>query len=149
VKIDDILDLLHANGSPDNALLAQDQIAKLQGTPEHLGSNIRGHASRNLIELKHELDPEAGWTELVSVGMAPKGWIHTFIDKHYQLQKLFAKVCFMCHFVTKAQLPDMTLISQLRYICIVDVLTEMGSIPLTVDIQVSSSTPKRALGVRS
>jgi hypothetical protein len=87
-------------------LLAQDQIAKLQSTPEHLSSNIQKHASRNLTELKHQLDPEAGWSELVSVGMAPKGWIHTFIDKHYQLQKLFAKVRSICHFAAMTQLQD-------------------------------------------
>lgn len=81
--------------------------------------------------------------------MAPKGWIHTFIDKHYQLQKLFAKVCFVCHFVAMTQLQDMTLISQLRRIYIIDVLNDMYSLLLTVVFQVSSSTPKRALGVRS
>jgi hypothetical protein len=80
--------------------------------------------------------------------MAPKGWIHTFIDKHYQLQKLFAKVRSICHFAAMTQLQDMMLIFQLRCICIVDVLTDMCSVPLTVFVQVTSSTLKRALGVR-
>jgi hypothetical protein len=62
-----------------------------------LASNLQALSEEDLIELKHELDPEAGWSELVSIASNQKGWIHTFIDKHYQLQRLFQKVHIKFH----------------------------------------------------
>jgi hypothetical protein len=62
------------------------------------------HSEHNLIELKHELDVEDGWSEIVSLGSNQKGWIHKFIDKHYRLKRLFRQVCvtldFLLHLVS-------------------------------------------------
>jgi hypothetical protein len=85
--------LSETNWLLDDALLAQDQIGRLHATPQHLVLNLKAHSEHDLIELKHELDPEAGWSELVSPATRPKGWIHRLVDRHYRLQKLFDKVC--------------------------------------------------------
>jgi hypothetical protein len=65
---------------------------KLQSTPEHLTSTLRKHAVGCLKSLKHELDPEEGWLEILSLHSPSKEWIHKFIDKHYHLSRLFRKV---------------------------------------------------------
>jgi hypothetical protein len=76
----------------DEAFLAQDQIRKLQSTPKHLMSTLKEHATSCLKPLKHELDPEAGWSDLASLNSTNKEWIHKFIDRHYYLSRLFRKV---------------------------------------------------------
>jgi hypothetical protein len=65
---------------------------KLQSTPEHLTSTLKNHANNCLKTLKHELDPEKGWLELLSLHSPNKEWIHKFIDRHYHLSRLFRKV---------------------------------------------------------
>jgi hypothetical protein len=65
---------------------------RLRAPPSSLKENLKAHSKHNLIELKHELDPEDGWSELVSLVSRPKGWIHRFVDRHYWLHKVFRKV---------------------------------------------------------
>ena len=69
-----------------------DRLRNLPRTTPRLASFLEKHSEHNLVELKHELDPEAGWSEVVSLSSTPKGWIHKFIDNHYQLRRLFRKV---------------------------------------------------------
>jgi hypothetical protein len=64
---------------------------------------MKKHASHNLTELKRQIDPESGWTGLVSIGTTTEGWIHNLIDKLYQQQKLLAKVYFIWHFAVNDQ----------------------------------------------
>jgi hypothetical protein len=83
----------------DEALLLHDRLRNLPRTTPRLASFLKDHSEHNLVELKHELDPEAGWFEVVSLSSTPKGWIHKFIDNHYQLRRLFRKVRSLCHFL--------------------------------------------------
>jgi hypothetical protein len=76
-----------------------DQLRNLPRTTPRLASFLKDHSEHNLVELKHELDPEAGWSEVVSLSSTPKGWIHKFIDSHYQLRRLFRKVRGLCYFL--------------------------------------------------
>jgi hypothetical protein len=55
-------------------------------------STLKNHATKFLKPLKHELDPEEGWSDLLSLNATNKEWIHKFIDRHYYLSKLFRKV---------------------------------------------------------
>jgi hypothetical protein len=74
------------------AFLAQERMRQLQSTPEHLTEILKKHAIRCLKPLKHELDPEDGWSELASLDSRNKQWIHKFIDHHHYLSRLFRKV---------------------------------------------------------
>jgi hypothetical protein len=94
-----MLRFLCLNGVLDEALLLHDRLRNLPRTAPRLASFLKEHSERNLVELKHELDPEAGWSEVVSLSSTPKGWIHKFIDDHYQLRRLFRKVRSLCHFL--------------------------------------------------
>jgi hypothetical protein len=89
----------HLNGVLDEALLLHDRLRNLPRTTPRFASFLKDHSEHNLVELKHELDPEAGWSEVVSLSSTPKGWIHKFIDNHYQLRRLFRKVRRLCHFL--------------------------------------------------
>jgi hypothetical protein len=93
-----MLRFLVLNGVLDEALLLHDRLRNLPCTTPRLASFLKEHSEHNLVELKHELDPEAGWSEVVSLSSTPKGWIHKFIDNHYQLRRLFRKVRGLCHF---------------------------------------------------
>jgi hypothetical protein len=87
-----MLRFLCLNRVLDEALLLHDRLRNLPCTTPRLASFLQEHSEHNLVELKHELDPEAGWSEVVSLSSTPKGWIHKFIDNHYQLRRLFRKV---------------------------------------------------------
>jgi hypothetical protein len=89
----------YLNGVLDEALLLHDRLRNLPCTTPRLASFLKEHSEHNLVELKHELDPEAGWSEVVSLSSTPKGWIHRFIDSHYQLRRLFRKVRSLCRFL--------------------------------------------------
>lgn len=65
---------------------------KLPSTPEHLKATLQNHAKNCLKGLKHELDPEQGWSELFSLDSKNKELIHKFIDTHYHVSRLFRKV---------------------------------------------------------
>jgi len=76
----------------DEAFLAQEQMRKVQSTPEHVTLALQAHAKACLKPLKHELEPQEGWSELLSLASTNKGWIHKFIDGHHYLSRLFRKV---------------------------------------------------------
>ena len=65
---------------------------KVQSTPKHLTAILKAHAKESLRPLKHELDPQEGWSELLSPASTDKGLIHKFVDRNYQLSGLFRKV---------------------------------------------------------
>jgi len=94
-----MLRFLILTGALDEALLLHDRLRNLPCTTPRLASFLKEHSQYNLVELKHELDPEAGWNEVVSLSSTPKGWIHRFIDNHYQLRRLFRKVRSLGHFL--------------------------------------------------
>lgn len=53
---------------------------------------LRSSALENIIELKHQLDPQNGWSELVAPEENEKGWARKLVEKHEWLQKLFHNV---------------------------------------------------------
>ena len=73
-------------------MLLYERLRSLPSTARRLAANLKDYSRHNLIELAHELDAEDGWSEIVSLGSTQKGWIHKFIDNHYQLRRLFRKV---------------------------------------------------------
>jgi hypothetical protein len=53
---------------------------------------LKAHAKACLKPLKHEFEPQEGWSELLSLASTNKGWIHRYIDGHHYLSRLFRKV---------------------------------------------------------
>jgi hypothetical protein len=65
---------------------------RVQSTPEHVRLALQAHANACLKPLKHELEPQEGWLELLSLASTNKGFIHKFVDGHHYLSRLFRKV---------------------------------------------------------
>jgi hypothetical protein len=69
--------------------MAQDRIKRLEPPRDSLVSDLKINADASLPEIKEELDPEGGWSELVTIAATSKGPIHKFIEKHSILQRIF------------------------------------------------------------
>lgn len=126
---------------------------KLQSTPKHLTSTLKNHATNCLKTLKHELDPEKGWLELLSLHSPNKEWIHKCIDKHYHLSRLFRKVSHphtfaILYFHLGSQ--DMRRCSSLAYAhANTYLLSCLASPDLRILSRVSTTIPKEASGSQS
>ena len=57
-----------------------------------LVDTIRSSAPEHMIELKRQLDPGDGWTELVMPADEEKGWARKVVERHEWMQKAFRKV---------------------------------------------------------
>lgn len=128
----------------DEAFVAQVTMSKLHSTPQHLVSTLRAHAKSCLKPLQHELNSPEGWSDLLSLVSTEKGWIQTFIDKHYYLSRLFRKVpsdLFLAMIFWK------------KMESVVSILTDSEIIPSRLERktlnQVSSFTQREALGLQS
>jgi hypothetical protein len=76
-------------------------MGRVQSTPEHVTLALKAHAKACLKPLKHELEPQEGWSELLSLVSTNKGFIHKFVDGRHYLARLFRKVLNPPAFITE------------------------------------------------